>query len=139
MRQAFTTMVLGLVIALLPLATVSAMAGDATGAIGQAGRLIEAKSYSLATTLLEDLLPEANANDRRSILDLLHQAYEGLAREAKAAGNERAAAHFQDNIAIIDRSRGLASPPAKSTDPKRNRSPRQNQRPKEPMGPKTSA
>ena len=67
-------------------------AADAAGTIAQAKRLIEAKDYSQAATLLEDLLPEADAKERRSILDLLRQSYEAMAREAKAAGNDREAA-----------------------------------------------
>ena len=103
MRQAVTTMIVGLTLALSPVAQVSALAEDAAGTIDRARRLIEAKDYSPATILLEDLLPEADAGERRSILDLLRQSYEAMAREAKATGNEREAAHLQDNIAIIDR------------------------------------
>ena len=96
----------------------SATATDAAGTIAQARRLIEAKDYSPATILLEDLLPEADAKERRSILELLRQSYEAMAREAKAAGNDREAAHLQDNIAIIDRARGVAPPTAKPSEEK---------------------
>ncbi len=41
-----------------------------------------------------------------------------MAREAKAAGNDREAAHLLDNIAIIDQSRGPGSSAAKSSEKK---------------------
>jgi hypothetical protein len=118
MRQALTTMIVGLSLALSPLAQVSARATDAAGTIARARRLIEAKDYSPATILLEELLPEADANDRRSILELLRQSYEAMAREAKAAGNDREAAQFRDNIAIINRAQGVVLHPAKSSEGK---------------------
>ena len=107
MRQAVTTMIVGLFMALSPAAYVSALAADVGGTIARARRLIEAKDYSPATILLEDLLPEADVTERRSILELLRQSYAAMVREAKAAGNDREAAHFQDNIAIINRVRGV--------------------------------
>jgi hypothetical protein len=118
MRQALTTMIVGLSLALSPLAQVSARATDAAGTIARASRLIEAKDYPPATILLEDLLPDADANERRSILELLRQSYEAMAREAKAAGNDREAAHFRDNIAIINRAQGVAPHSAKSSEEK---------------------
>jgi hypothetical protein len=101
MRQAVTTVILGVCLVVSPLALAEATAGDLAGTIGQASRLVEAKSYSQAATLLEDLL---------------HQTYEAMAREARAVGNARDAAHFQDNVAIIDRSRGAHPPLAKAPD-----------------------
>jgi hypothetical protein len=118
MRQALTTMIVGLSLALSPLVQVSARATDAAGTIARASRLIEAKDYSAATILLEDLLPEADANERRSILELLRQSYEAMAREAKAAGDDREAAYFRDNIAIINRAQGTAPHSAKSSEGK---------------------
>ncbi len=118
MRQAVTTMLVGLSLALSPVAQVSARATDAAATIAQARRLIEATDYSSATILLEDLLPEADANDRRSILELLRQSYQAMARQAKAAGNDREAAHLQDNIAIINQARGVDRPAAKATEGK---------------------
>ena len=118
MRQAVTTMIVGLSLALSPVARVFATATDAAGTIARARRLIEAKDYSPATILLEDLLPEADAKERLSILDLLRESYEAMARDAKAAGNDREAANLQDNIAIINRARGAAPQPAKVVEEK---------------------
>ncbi len=118
MRQAVTTTLVGLSLALSPVARLSATATDAAGPIAQARRLIEAKDYSPATILLEDLLPEADATERRSILELLRQSYEAMAREAKAAGNDREAAQLQDNIAIIDRASRVGAPAAKPSEGK---------------------
>ena len=108
MRQAAQTMMVGLFLVVSSVAPLSAAATDAAGTIAQAKRLVEAKNYAQAATLLEDLLAEADARQRRSILELLRQSYEAMAREAKAAGNDREAAHLLDNIAIIDQSRGQA-------------------------------
>jgi hypothetical protein len=118
MRQAVQTMMVVLFLVLWSGAPVSAAATDAAGTIAQAKRLVEARNYSQAATLLEDILAEADARQRRSILDLLHQSYEAMAREAKAAGNDREAAHFLDNVAIIDKTRGPAAAPAKSAEVK---------------------
>ena len=118
MRQAVTITIVGLSLVLSPIAPVSARETDASGTIDRARRLIEAKDYSPATLLLEDLLAEADAKDRRSILELLRQSYEAMAREAKAAGNDRAAANFQDNIAIINRARGESPRSAKASEEK---------------------
>jgi hypothetical protein len=104
MRQAATTMIGGLFLALLPVAPAFARPADSAATLAQAKRLVEAKSYSQAATLLEDQLPEADAKERRPILELLRQSYEAMAREAKAAGNDREAAQLLDDIAIIDRS-----------------------------------
>jgi hypothetical protein len=128
MRQAVTTMIVGLSLALSTVARVSALAADAAGTIDRARRLIEAKDYSPATILLEDLLPEADANERRSILDLLRQSYEAMAREAKAAGNDREAAHLQDNIAIINRARG-AGPAADKPSEEKTKKPAASPKP----------
>ncbi len=52
-------------------------------------RLIEAGDHAAALTILEDALIEATAKDRPTILDLLRQSYEVLARKAEAAGKTR--------------------------------------------------
>src|SRR5262245_23641959 len=102
MRQAVTTMIAGISLAIVPM-TVRAGSGesDVTGSIAQARRLIEAKDHASAMIVLEDLLIEAPTKDKTAILELLRQSYSVLAREAQAAGRERDAAHFRDNLAIL--------------------------------------
>jgi len=103
-------MIVSLSLALLPLAQASGGGIDAAATIAQARRLIEAQDYPSATVLLEEVLPEANAKNRPEILDLLRQSYEVMAREAQAAGRDRDAAQYRDNLAIIERCRRPAAP-----------------------------
>jgi hypothetical protein len=106
MRQAVTTMIAGISLALVPLPA-HAASGDsaATGSIAQARRLIEAKDHAAAMVVLEDLLIEADAKDKTVILDLLGQTYSVLAQQAQAAGRERDAAHYRDNLDILKKGR----------------------------------
>jgi hypothetical protein len=83
---------------------------DAAASIAQARRLIDARDYASASTLLEDLLPASDPADTSAILDLLRKSYEALAREAKAAGREREEARFQENLAIIAKLPAKAAP-----------------------------
>ncbi len=105
MRQPLTTIIVGLSLIL----TMTAPGGTAPvagpGPIPQARRLIEAGDHAAALTILEDALIEATAKDRPTILDLLRQSYEVLARKAEAAGKRRDAAHHRDNLAILEQSR----------------------------------
>ncbi len=106
MRQAATTIMVGLCLVLAPWArggTTAEAAGE--GPIPRARRLIEAGDHVAALTVLEDALIEANAADRPALIELLHQSYEVLARKAEAGGRTREAAHYRDNLAILDRSR----------------------------------
>ena len=104
MRQAVTTMMVGLFLALSPVAPVSA-SGDRRRGDDRPGEAAgRGQGLFPGGDPAGRPLPEADAKERRSILELLRQSYEAMAREAKAAGNDREAAHLQDNIAIIDRS-----------------------------------
>ena len=78
-----------------------------------ARRLLDAKDYASAATLLEDLLLESGAKERTEILGMLKQSYEVLAREAEAAGREREAADYRDNLAIL----GASQPPSEPVGP----------------------
>jgi hypothetical protein len=117
MRQAKRTMVVCLYLASLPVVEATGAGIDPAGTIAQAERLIKAKDYSPAVALLEDLLAEAEPKVRPAILDLLRKSYDVMARDAKAAGRDREAAHYRDNLAIIEHCRDVTSP-AKPADPK---------------------
>ena len=107
MRQAATTVTVCLCFAVAAPARGGDGASDAAaGTIARATRLIDAKDYASATTLLEDLLLESGAEERPAILGILKQSYEVMATQAEAAGREREAAHYRDNLAILS-----ASPP----------------------------
>ena len=49
-------------------------------------RLLDAKDYASAATLLEDLLLESGAKERTEILGMLKQSYEVLARRGRGRG-----------------------------------------------------
>jgi hypothetical protein len=117
MRQAVTTLFGLLSTAFFVLAQASAEGTDGAATTAQARRLIDAKDYSAAMVLLEDALTEADAKDRPAILELLRQSYRVMAEAAEKAGRDREAAHFRDNLAIIERRRLPAAPP-KSTEAK---------------------
>ena len=135
MRQAATTVTVCFCLVLVSSAHAHGAddAGAAAGKIDRARRLIEAKDHASAAALLEDLLPEAGARERPVILPLLRQSYEVLAHGAEAAGNEREAAYYRDNLAILNASRGAREPagepkpPVKS--PEKPRSPAPNSLP----------
>ncbi len=94
-------------------AHVHADGSDSAAALAQAKRLIDARELAPAALLLEDRLLDADPRERPAIVALLRRTYEVMAREAKAAGRDRDAAHFQDNLAIIARipgAEGLAKP-----------------------------
>ncbi len=57
--------------------------------------------------MLEDLLIEADAKDPAPIIALLEASYQVLAQEAKAAGREREAAYYRENLGIIAAARSL--------------------------------
>jgi len=122
MRQAVTTVIVGIVLALAP----PTRAGDGriapTGSIAQARRLIDAKDYASATTVLEDLLLEAESQDKPAIVDLLRKSYAAMARQAQAEGRERDAAHYRDNLAILDQGHP-GTIPSRSTEQSRKERP----------------
>ena len=110
MRQPLTTIIvgLGLILATTARGGTAPVAGPEP--ISQARRLIEAGDHAAALTILEDALLEATAKDRPTILDLLRQSYEVLAKKAEASGKPRDAAHYRDNLAILGQSREPESP-----------------------------
>ncbi len=101
MPQAVTTTIVGLLLALASMSNAGGESASAAGPLAQARRLIEAKDYRSAMTILEDLLLEADATEKPAITALLKQTYQVLARQAQAAGRDRDAAHYLDNIAIL--------------------------------------
>jgi hypothetical protein len=101
MHHAVTTGIVCFCLVLAQAAPAGEGTSDAAATIAQALRLIDAKDYTAATTLLEDLLLEVKAKDRAKILGILRQSYEVMAREALAAGRDREAAHYRDNLAIL--------------------------------------
>ncbi len=122
MRQAATAVIVCLCFALAS----PARGGDGAtvsvaGTIGRARRLIDAKDYAAAVTLLEDTVLESGPAERPVILGILKQSYEVMAKEAEAAGRDRQAAHYRDNLAILSASprvREPARPTAPSARPK---------------------
>ena len=84
-------------------------------------------------TVLEDLLVEAEAKEKPAILDLLRQSYTELARQAQLSGREREAAHYRDNLAILDQGRP-ATPPSESTRQSSGTKPRTQTDPKPAVG-----
>ncbi len=132
MRQAVTTVIMGISLVLAPLTRAGGAGTDATGSIAQARRLIEAKDFAAAMTVLEDLLIEAEAKEKPAIVDLLRQSYAELARQAQLSGRGRDAAHYRDNLAILDQGRP-ATPPSESTRQSSGPKPRTQ------AGPKTAA
>jgi hypothetical protein len=117
MCQAVRTMVVIPLLASFSVMGAAVKGVDAAGTIAQARRLIEAKDYAPAVVLLEDLLAEAEPKERPAILELLRKSYDVMARDAMAAGRDREAAHYRDNLAIIEHCRDAAAP-AKPADPK---------------------
>ncbi len=111
MRQAAKTIVIGFSLALAPAAGAGGGGADSPGSVAQARRLVEANDHAAALVLLEDLLLEADAKDKPEVLDLLRKTYDALAHKAAAEGRERDAAHFRDNIAIIERGQAKKSAP----------------------------
>ncbi len=86
MRQAVTTIGVGLFLVLAQPVGGGTAPGTGVGPIDQARRLIEAGDHASALTVLEDALLESPSQDRPTILGLLRQSYEVLARKAEAAG-----------------------------------------------------
>ena len=84
--------------------------------IAQARRLIAAKDYAAGTALLEDVLLDSGPEERTVILRILKQSYEVMARQAEAAGRNREATHYRDNLAILGVS-PYARTPARPTIP----------------------
>ncbi len=120
MHQAVTTVIVCFCLALAPAAQAGDGASEAAGTIARARRLIDAKDYASATMLLEDLLLEAKPKERATILGILRQSYEVMAKEAEAAGRDREAAHYRDNLAILAASK-LAPEPAVPAGPAKPR------------------
>jgi hypothetical protein len=110
MRQAVTTMVMGVSLALVLAGRARGDGADVAATVDRARRLIQANDHSSAITFLEEALVEANAKDRSAIVDLLRQSYEAMARQAEASGRSREAIHYRDNLAILNRSRDSSSP-----------------------------
>jgi hypothetical protein len=105
MRQAVTTIVVGLCLVLAQPVGGGTTPRSGAGPIDKARRLLEAGDHAAALTVLEDALLESPSQDRPAILGLLRDSYEVLARKAEAAGRTRDAAYYRDNLAILDRNR----------------------------------
>ena len=116
-QQAVTTVIACICLVIAPAARAGDAASETNGTIARALRLIDAKDYTSATTLLEDLLLEAKPKERATILAILRRSYEVMAREAQAAGRDREAAHYRDNAAILGAAK-MAPEPAGPTKPR---------------------
>jgi hypothetical protein len=103
MRKAAATLVAACSFAVLSSPLSHGEAVDATGSIAHARRLIEANDHAAAVGVLEDALIEAEAKDRTAIIQLLRQSYAELAKRAEGEGRQREAAHYRDNLAILNR------------------------------------
>jgi hypothetical protein len=106
MRKAATTLIAAYLLAILT-STLVAAASDLAGSVAHARRLIEAKDHGAAVAVLEDALVEAESKDRPAIVQLLRESYAALAKQAEAAGNKRAAEHYRDNLAILNRDQAV--------------------------------
>jgi hypothetical protein len=102
MPQAVTTTIVGAFLAFAFVPYAPGESATVVGSLAQARRLVEAKDYSSAMTVLEDLLIDAEGSEKPAITGLLKECYSELARQAEAAGKDRDAAHYRDNIAILD-------------------------------------
>ena len=71
MHQVVTTVIVFSCLVVAPAAQARAGESEAAATIARVPRLIDAKDYASATTLLEDLLLETNARDRATILGIL--------------------------------------------------------------------
>ncbi len=118
MRQAIMKMVVGLCAVCVVPARGEDGGPPAAGEppIARARRLIEAGDRGAAVDLLEDALIDGPAGDRPAILDLLRRSYEAMARDADDAGRSADAAHYRDNLSILERAR-RAEGPAPSPQP----------------------
>ena len=114
MRQAVTTMIVSLSLALILSGPSRGDETDVPATIDRARRLIQANDHSSAIAFLEEALVEAQAKDRSAILDLLRQSYDVMTRQADASGRSRDAAHYRDNLAILNRGRESPPPPKTS-------------------------
>ncbi len=112
MRKAATKLVAAGLFAVLSSTLVRGAAFDEAGSIAHARRLIEANDHAAAAAVLEDALIDAETKDRPAIVQLLRQSYAVMAKEAEAAGRKREAAHYRDNLAILNRNQEPAVRPA---------------------------
>lgn len=101
MRHAAVTIVrIGLILAVFA----SSRAGIAAEAdvLERARALIAARNERQAAEILEDALADAGRSDRDTILTLLRKTYTDLVKQAQAKGQDREAALYQDNLAILN-------------------------------------
>jgi hypothetical protein len=113
MRQAVKTVIAVSFLGLGPLcaAAASGEASDEAESIAQARRLIDAQDHASAMVVLEDLLIEAQPKEKPAIVKLLRQTYLVLARQAQAGGRQREAAHYRDNLEILNLGQSRMNPP----------------------------
>lgn len=138
MRKAASRLVAACTFAVLSSTLSSGAALDATGSIAHARRLIEANDHAAATAVLEDALIDAEAKDRPAIVQLLRQSYAAMAKRAEDAGQKREAAHYRDNLAILNRDQEPPARPKDSDEKPKKPDPPQATTPLEP-GPELSA
>ena len=104
MRTAAVLIILG-----LALVSAAAAPDDAvTGQIAQARRLADASDHQGAIGILEDALIEAKDSDRRTIVDMLKRSYMVMASRAQSSGQSRTAAHYRDNLEILEKATRLS-------------------------------
>jgi hypothetical protein len=114
MRQAVTLLFACLVIGFCRTASSLETGADQQAAIAQARRLIDASDHAAAATLLEDALIDGRDTDKPAIIELLRTAYRVMAKQADEAGQPIRAAHYRENLDILDRRRRARTAPTQS-------------------------
>ncbi len=103
MRQVVTTMIAVLSLAFASNAGAQDQELGTAAKIAEARRFVAAEDFASATSLLEELLFEAGASDKPTVIELLRVCYEPMAQQAEASGRARDAGYFRENLAIINR------------------------------------
>ena len=118
MRQAVTILMVGLwMVPTLPARAEGPPPAGEPAIIARARRMIQAGDREAALGLLEDALIDGPAGDRPAVVGFLRRSYESMAREAEAAGRPEAAAHYRDNLAILNQTH-QTTPPAPAPRPR---------------------
>jgi hypothetical protein len=123
MRQAISAVLVGISLSLSTPSSSPGAPADVAAAVAQARRLLEANDHASAAALLEDALVDARPIEKPAIIELLRKSYEVLAKQAEAAGQSRKAAHYRDNLAILDRARDLKPGPVPAQEKRKSQTP----------------
>ncbi len=104
MRTAAVLIILGLA----PVSAAAAPDDGVTGQIAQARRLADVSDHQGVIGILEDALIEAKDSDRRTIVEMLKRSYMVMASRAQSSGHSRTAAHYRDNLEILEKATRLS-------------------------------